>query len=48
MAAEFCPEGEKVSKSIGQAKSVFSQVTGLGGKARELFAVSSEYVESAY
>ena len=25
-----------------------TQVTGLGGKARELFAVSSEYVESAY
>jgi hypothetical protein len=25
-----------------------TQVAGLGGKARELFAVSSEYVESAY
>jgi len=25
-----------------------TRVSGLGGKARELFAVSSEYVESAY
>jgi hypothetical protein len=25
-----------------------TQVSGLGGKTRELFAVSSEYVESSY
>ena len=29
MASEFCPEGEKSSRAVGQAKSVFSQITGL-------------------
>ena len=28
-AAEFCPDGDKGKKSVGEAKSVFSQVTGL-------------------
>lgn len=29
--AEFCPDGDKGKKSVGEAKSVFSQVTGLTG-----------------
>ena len=29
MATEFCPEVDKGNRSVGQAKSVFSQITGL-------------------
>ena len=47
MASEFCPEGDKASKSAGQAKSVFSQVTGLTTTSTNVFAEAANAVASA-
>jgi hypothetical protein len=46
MASEFCPEGDRVSRSAGQAKSVFSQVTGLS-TTTNVFAEAANAVASA-
>ena len=48
MATEFCPEVErgKASKSVGQAKSVFSQVT-LATTSSNVFAEAASAVASA-